>query len=313
MLKAYLDLPGMIKNEDPRFRFQELLGKTISLASTTELDPQTAIYISRRFHFAHGVAEIVDGKPTKAIWPDRINVTATGVTVSGKSVSVKNAVRIINYQPKNEYYFPVRGRWYIASSSSVRSHHRLLPVHEFALDLIQIGAGGSSYEGDGTKHDDYYAFGENVYAIADGVVVAVYDDVQETRLKRPNESIEEYRKDVMEPLSRSDKAYYASGGNQVVIRHNGDEYSSFAHLKHGSILVKKGDSVKRGQMIAQIGLTGDGYQPHLHFQITDGPDMSYARGIPMIFVNANPIVFSSTIDTNGRRQLQTGEFIETSD
>ncbi|MCI0411469.1 M23 family metallopeptidase [bacterium] len=104
---------------------------------------------------------------------------------------------------------------------------------------------------------------------------------------------------------------YATGGNQVIVQHEAEEYSSFAHLKQGSIRVKKGDEVKRGQLIAQIGLSGDGYQPHLHFQITDGPDMNYARGIPMIFVNVRPVIFSSTIDTDGRRQLQTGEFIET--
>jgi murein DD-endopeptidase MepM/ murein hydrolase activator NlpD len=82
-------------------------------------------------------------------------------------------------------------------------------------------------------------------------------------------------------------------------------------LKQGSIVVKKGDSVKRGQSIARIGLSGDGYQPHLHFQITDGPDLNYSRGIPMVFANVRPVLFSSTIDTDGRRQLQTGEFIET--
>jgi hypothetical protein len=69
--------------------------------------------------------------------------------------------------------------------------------------------------------------------------------------------------------------------------------------------------VARGQRIAQVGLSGDGYEPHLHVQLTDGPDLYYSRGIPLVFTNVRPVRFSSTLDSEGRRQLQTGEFVET--
>ena len=36
-------------------------------------------------------------------------------------------------------------------------------------------------------------------------------------------------------------------------------------------------------------------------------------GIPMIFANVKPVLFSSTLDTDGQRQFQTGEFVETVD
>ena len=62
---------------------------------------------------------------------------------------------------------------------------------------------------------------------------------------------------------------HGTGGNQVIVAHAGGEYSSYAHLKDGSIRVQKGERVRRGQMLAQIGLSGDGFQPHLHFQITE--------------------------------------------
>jgi murein DD-endopeptidase MepM/ murein hydrolase activator NlpD len=312
VLKRFLDMPGVQKTEDPRYRFRELLGKNVTLSPTTTLAPQTAMYVSRRFQMIHATVELVDGR-LKLTWPDRVRITVQAKTAAGKPMKAENQLRILDYQPKNEYHFPMKGRWYINSSSSVRSHHRYLPVHEFALDLIQIGEGGSSYRGDGTRHADYYAYGKEVHAMADGVVVAVYDDIPETRLRRKGESAEAYRKAVMEPLYESDRSYYATGGNQVVIEHAGQEYSSYAHLRHGSIRVKKGDAVKRGQVIAQLGLSGDGYQPHLHFQLTDSPDMSYARGIPMIFTNVKPVLFTSTIDTDGRRQFQTGEFVETVD
>ncbi|HSE41920.1 MAG TPA: M23 family metallopeptidase, partial [Acidobacteriota bacterium] len=271
MLKSYFNRPGVMKEEDPRFRFKELLGDQLILSESTTLAPKTAILLSRQFYFVQAVAEFVEGKPVHPIWPDRVRVSVKGLQGS-QIVIAQNDMRIVNYQPKNEYIFPVRDRWYINASSSVRSHHRLLPTHEFALDVIQIGADGKSYSGEGRYHSDYYAFGKEVYAMADGEVVQIYDSVPETRLRRADESAEQYREAVMSPLA--EKGYVATGGNQIVIRHAGDEYSSYAHLKSGSIRIKKGDHVKKGEWIANVGLSGDGYQPHLHFQITDGPDIS---------------------------------------
>jgi murein DD-endopeptidase MepM/ murein hydrolase activator NlpD len=308
MLRSYITLPGMMKEEDPRFRFKELLGDQLTLSESTTLPPKTAFLLSRQFYFVQAVAEFAEGKLVRATWPDRIRVSVKG-TQGNQAVSAQNEMQIVNYQPVNKYIFPVSGRWYVGSSSSVRSHHRLLPTHEFALDVIQIGADGKSYRGEGQNYSDYYAYGKEVYAMSDGEVVQIHDGVPETRLKRVDETEKEYRLAVMAPLA--EKGYIATGGNQIVIKHAGDEYSSYAHLRSGSIRVKKGDVVKQGQWIANLGLSGDGYQPHLHFQITDGPDLSYSRGIPMIFQNVKPVIFSSTIDIQGQRQIQTGEFIDT--
>jgi murein DD-endopeptidase MepM/ murein hydrolase activator NlpD len=74
-------------------------------------------------------------------------------------------------------------------------------------------------------------------------------------------------------------------GNYVILKHAGGEYSTYAHLKQGSVRVKAGDSVTRGQVIAQLGHTGNTTEPHLHFQLTDGPDPMYSRGIPIVFKN----------------------------
>ena len=43
--------------------------------------------------------------------------------------------------------------------------------------------------------------------------------------------------------------------------------------------------VERGQPIGRIGQTGNSEAPHLHFQVTDGPDPLYSRGLPVVFDN----------------------------
>jgi murein DD-endopeptidase MepM/ murein hydrolase activator NlpD len=57
-------------------------------------------------------------------------------------------------------------------------------------------------------------------------------------------------------------------GNMVLIRHDGGYVTAYAH--NASLLVKKGDKVKRGQTIARVGQTGAVFGPQLHFEIRKG-------------------------------------------
>jgi murein DD-endopeptidase MepM/ murein hydrolase activator NlpD len=54
-------------------------------------------------------------------------------------------------------------------------------------------------------------------------------------------------------------------GNLVLIRHAEEYVTAYAHADE--ILVKKCDVVKRGQVVAKAGATGDASQPQLHFEI----------------------------------------------
>lgn len=56
-------------------------------------------------------------------------------------------------------------------------------------------------------------------------------------------------------------------GKIVVIQHTGGITSKMAHC--AQILVKKGDSVKAGQPVATVGMTGITSGPHLHFEVAD--------------------------------------------
>ncbi|TVR12063.1 MAG: M23 family metallopeptidase [Salinarimonadaceae bacterium] len=69
-------------------------------------------------------------------------------------------------------------------------------------------------------------------------------------------------------------------GNLVLIRHDNGYVSAYAHNR--DILVKRGDSVRRGQVIANSGRTGNVNAPQLHFEIRKGSDpvdpLPYLRG-----------------------------------
>lgn len=127
--------------------------------------------------------------------------------------------------------------------------------------------------------------GTKVFAAADGVVLWAFDgkydrcpsserDCQEPRSAAKPRSKDGYR--VCTELGNycknaSGKCFWCFyGGNVVVIKHDfstGIFASRYDHLRAGSIRVKPGDSVRKGQVIGMVGSAGRSTGPHLHFEI----------------------------------------------
>ena len=77
------------------------------------------------------------------------------------------------------------------------------------------------------------------------------------------------------PIKAADDGVVAYAGNElkgygnlVLIRHPNGFVSAYAHASE--LLVKRGDSIKRGQVIAHAGQTGNVTSPQLHFEIRKG-------------------------------------------
>jgi murein DD-endopeptidase MepM/ murein hydrolase activator NlpD len=71
-------------------------------------------------------------------------------------------------------------------------------------------------------------------------------------------------------------------GNTVVLDLGDGQFAHYAHLQPGSVIVKEGQRVRRGEPLARIGNSGDARWPHLHFQVTTRPGVMSSEGLPFV-------------------------------
>jgi murein DD-endopeptidase len=174
---------------------------------------------------------------------------------------------------------PLRGGdWLAANGPSNTSVHRraLLVVNgapriaqRFAIDWIKLGPGGRLAHDDRARNENWFSYGEEVLAVADGTVIATKDGIPE------NVPMTDKR---VVPITLD-----TIGGNLVVMDIGNGRYATFAHLIPKSLRVSVGAKVRRGQVLGLLGNSGNSDAPHLHFHITDGPSPFGAEGVPFIF------------------------------
>ncbi len=82
-------------------------------------------------------------------------------------------------------------------------------------------------------------------------------------------------------------------GNYVKIKHNTGHVSIYMHMARGSVTVKAGDKVKRGQRLGYMGNTGRSTGAHLHFGLQVGSTyvdpLPYLRGGEIVSISLDTL------------------------
>lgn len=163
----------------------------------------------------------------------------------------------------------------------------------FAIDWMKADAQGRLDRSDGKTLADSLSYGAEVLAVADAVVVKTRDDFAE-------------------PVLRADLPRVPIGdatGNYIALDLGDGRYAFYEHLQPG-LLVEPGDRVERGQVIARLGLTGQGTAPHLHFHVASRPSPLAAEGLPFLIEGAEIIGRYPSIADLGSGPWQPAEPVQ---
>lgn len=137
----------------------------------------------------------------------------------------------------------------------------------YAIDFVRLDGQGRKARGDADLAASALGYGAPVLAVADATVAAVRDGIEES------ERISQH------PRHDLDRA----AGNYVTLELSDGRYVLYEHLRPGSLTVKRGERVRRGQVIGELGFSGDSTGPHLHFHVSDAAVPLAGEGIPYAF------------------------------
>jgi hypothetical protein len=177
---------------------------------------------------------------------------------------------------------PVEGGPWLAGdgpSNDQDNHHRrgvvildgrTVDSRRYAIDREQV-RDGQTFSGDARDVHSYYSYEKTVLAVADGRVVVARDGLPDN-IPGHGESFHPAVPITLETVT----------GNSIILDLGGGQFAYYMHLQSGSLRVKTGDVVRRGQLIARIGASGDAREPHLHFEVTTSPKALAGEGVPYV-------------------------------
>lgn len=195
-------------------------------------------------------------------------------TMTMAAIPVRRALKVLGR--------PVTGSDWIAAdapSSDPDNHHRrglfinngaLTDSRRLAIDW-KIIKDGKSYRGDPKAAASYFAYSQPLLAIGDAEVVRVEDGHPDN----PAGHGADFHP--AEPVTIDN-----IGGNLIVLDLGGGQYAHYFHMRTGSIRVRVGDHVRKGQVIGAIGSSGDAREPHVNLEVTDTIGAMTGEGLPYV-------------------------------
>jgi murein DD-endopeptidase MepM/ murein hydrolase activator NlpD len=155
----------------------------------------------------------------------------------------------------------------------------------FAIDWSKVDESGHISRGRTDRPNDIFGYGDEVLAVADALVAATRDGVAEP-----------------EKLSEARSVSIADAtGNYISLNLGHDRFAFYEHLKPG-LLVKPGDRVHAGQVIAALGFTGQTRSPHLHFHVSDANAPLEAEGRPYHLEGVEELGSFASLDAFDRHE-----------
>lgn len=155
------------------------------------------------------------------------------------------------------------------------THHRrgLLVVdgnqvvpQRFAMDWMMLDEQHRAWVGDPARLSSYLSYGQPLIAAADGKVVIARDGFA----------------DNTPPDNPTPPTLADLPGNRVILRVGPGRYLLYAHMKPGSVRVRVGERVRRGQVLGKLGNSGNSATPHVHFQVQATRNF-LSDGLPFVF------------------------------
>lgn len=207
----------------------------------------------------------------------RLGFVAPTLPRAARSITVEGGRTAVVRRRLPVLSAPLRGGGYVAADGcceSTRHVRAQLPLNgslwlaqRYAIDWERVDAQGRIYVGDRSDPRSYVIYGEPAYAVADGVVVDAVDGFREYPPGQLPDDL---------PIAEAD-------GNHVIQRIAKDTYVLYAHFQPGSVRVRKGQRITRGQQLGLVGTSGNSSAPHLHLHVMDGPSGLVSDGIPYVF------------------------------
>lgn len=167
------------------------------------------------------------------------------------------------------------GAWFVfwGGPTEMQNYHVVAPNQRHASDIV-VWKDGSTFDGDGSRADQYWIWGQPLVAPAAGTVVAALNDQPD---QVPGQSLSQTNPDAFRTLHPA--------GNHVVLQTAEAEFVYLAHMQKGSVRVQAGDILGAGDPLGLVGNSGNTTEPHLHIHVQNVADFydPQAVGLPLVF------------------------------